>query len=53
MGKRTAKEEVDILINMIQFPTNLKASNISIYKDKVTLYRQKLFDQAMIVKKKL
>jgi len=46
-------KEMDVLIGMIQRNTNLQASNYSIYKDKVTGYRNRLFKQAMIIKRHL
>lgn len=53
MEKQTVKEALDVLIGMIQRATTLRASNVSIYGDKVTEYRERLFQQAMKVRKKL
>lgn len=47
------KVQMDILTSMIQKNTTILTNNPSMYMDKVTEYRGKLYDQAMQVRKML
>ena len=47
------QKELSYLSGMIQRNVTLKASNYEIYKDKVTEYRNKLFEQIKALKKSL